>query len=193
MRFRYMFYLDVACVPSECCICCNDYTHMLQKRDVSNVSAVSDVCCKCFIRMLDMLQWPYTYVASVCFKCFNYFKRMLQVFYLDVANVALTHMLQVYILNVCCKCFYLDVAYVQCFTHMLQAYVCKCLICFGHILQQMLMLQVLHDQTREVGVDVVVPSSVREEKLAQWPHMHAQSYVYRSSRWDRAYRRKQVR
>jgi hypothetical protein len=56
MRFRYMFYLDVACVPSECCICCNGYTHMLQKRDVSNVSAVLDVCCKCFIWMLNMLQ-----------------------------------------------------------------------------------------------------------------------------------------
>jgi hypothetical protein len=39
------------------------------------------------------------------------------------------------------------------FTHMLQAYVCKCFIYFGRMLQQMLMLQVLHDQAREVGVD----------------------------------------
>jgi hypothetical protein len=54
---------------------------------VLNVSAVLNVCCKCFIIMLHMLQCPYIYVASVfvnissisdvcCSKCF-----MLQVFH----------------------------------------------------------------------------------------------------------------
>jgi len=43
-----------------------------------------------------MLQWLYTYVANFCSQCFIYF------------------------LDVCCKCVYLDVAYV--FTHMLQVF-----------------------------------------------------------------------
>jgi hypothetical protein len=45
---------------------------------VLNVLAVSEVCCKCFIWMLYMLQWLYTYITSVCFKCFAYFRRILQ-------------------------------------------------------------------------------------------------------------------
>jgi len=45
----------VASVLSGCCICCTGYTRMLQVY-VSNVSAVSNVCCKCFIWMLHMLQ-----------------------------------------------------------------------------------------------------------------------------------------
>jgi hypothetical protein len=80
---------------------------------VSNVSVVSNVCCKCFIWMLHMLQWLYTYVASVCLKCYCCFKRILQVFYLDVAYFAVA-------------------------IHMLQVYVYKCFIRFGCMLQQML-------------------------------------------------------
>jgi hypothetical protein len=38
----------------------------------------SSGCYMCFIWMLYMLQWLYTYVASICFKCFIYFRRMLQ-------------------------------------------------------------------------------------------------------------------
>ena len=86
------------------------------------VSDVSEICCKCFIwilqryiQMLHMLQWLYTYVAIVCSKCFICFRRILQVFYLDVAY---TCMLQVYVLNIsvilnlCCKYIYLNIAYV---------------------------------------------------------------------------------
>ena len=47
-------------------------------------------------RMLHMLQWLYTYVANSYSQCFSAFS------------------------NVCCKCVYLDVAYV--FTHMLQVF-----------------------------------------------------------------------
>jgi len=45
---------------------------------VLNVSIVLNVCCKCFIMMLHMLQWLYIYVATVCFKCFTCFRCMLQ-------------------------------------------------------------------------------------------------------------------
>jgi hypothetical protein len=50
------------------------------------------------------------------------------------------HWLYTYVGSVCFKCF-------SCFKYMLQAYVCKCFIYFGR------MLQVLHDQVREVGTD----------------------------------------
>jgi hypothetical protein len=69
MRFKYMFHLNVSCVLSGYCICCNSYTRMLQMY-VSNVSSNSNVYCKCFIWMLHILQWLYTYVANVCYKCF---------------------------------------------------------------------------------------------------------------------------
>jgi hypothetical protein len=49
--------LQVACVLPKCCICCSDYTRMLQ-----------------------------VYVPNDS-KCFSCFRRMLQVFYLDVAYV----------------------------------------------------------------------------------------------------------
>jgi hypothetical protein len=101
-----------------------------------------------------MLQWLYTYVASVCFKCFTCFKCMLQVFYLGAAYVALAihvrckcmfemfQLFQTYVASIlrgcwlCCKCMFVNVLSVS--------NVCcsKCI-----------MLQVLHDQTREVGAD----------------------------------------
>jgi hypothetical protein len=133
MRFTCLFHLDVVYVA---------ILYILQAY-VSNILAISYVRYKCFIWMLHMLQWLYTYVASVCFSCF---KRMLQAFYLDVAYVALA-------IHVCCKCmfqmFQLFQTYVAsvlsgcCIccsghTHMLQAYVYKCFICFGRMLQQML-------------------------------------------------------
>jgi hypothetical protein len=65
-------------------------------------SNVSKVCCKCFIWILYMLQWLYTYVTSVYSKCFIcFFKRKLQVC-LSGCCIYFTHMLQV---------FYLDVTY----------------------------------------------------------------------------------
>jgi hypothetical protein len=82
--------------------------HMLQAY-ISSVSCVSDVCFKCFIWILHMLQWLYTHVLSICFKCFICFRLMLQVFHLDVAKVDL------------------DIAYVAmtihaCFKHMFQVF-----------------------------------------------------------------------
>jgi hypothetical protein len=60
-----------------------------------------EVCCKCFIWML---QWLYTYVAIFCFQCFICFP------------------------DICCKCVYLDVAYVS---HIcLQVFLFRCYICF---------------------------------------------------------------
>jgi len=84
MHFRcmfHMFHLDVAKVDLVLHILQWLYTY------VSNISAVLNVCCKCFIWML---QWLYMYVTSVCSKCF---RPMLQVFHLDVA----------YVSNICCK------------------------------------------------------------------------------------------
>jgi hypothetical protein len=64
-----LFQTYVASVLSGCCICYTSYTRMLQVY-VSNVSAASNVCCKCFIWML---QCTYT-----CCKCFISFGYMLQ-------------------------------------------------------------------------------------------------------------------
>ena len=82
------------------------------------------------------------YVASVQFKCFSFFRDMLQIFHTDVAKVdQMLHILQwlcMYVANmcpnvssvfsdVCCKCVYLDVAYVshiccECFIWMLRLF-----------------------------------------------------------------------
>jgi hypothetical protein len=76
------------------------------------VSVVSNVCCKCFIWMLHMLQWLYTYVANVfpnvsvvlsrccmflsrCCTCCNGYTRMVQVYILNVSPISC----------VCYKCF----------------------------------------------------------------------------------------
>ena len=95
-----------------------------------------------------MLHWLYTYVAIVYFKYFSCFKRMLQVFYLDVAYVAVA-------IPICCKRMFVNVSFISdvCFS--------KCFV-----------LLVLHNQTREVGVDEGGPACVREAKRARWPHMH---------------------
>jgi hypothetical protein len=45
--------------------------HGCRRCRVSIVSGVSDVCFKCFIQMLCILQWLYMHVASICFKCFS--------------------------------------------------------------------------------------------------------------------------
>jgi hypothetical protein len=77
------------------------------------------------------------HVVSVCFKCFKYFKCMLQVFQMDVVKIdrdvtyvamivhlcckGLLPMFSSVFWDVCCKCIYLDVAYVS---HIC----CKCFI-----------------------------------------------------------------
>jgi hypothetical protein len=79
---------------------------------VSNVLAVSNIHCKCFI-------WNVVYVAvaiHICYKCmfqmFSCFRNMLQVFYLDVAYVAVA-------MHICSKSMF------QMF-HMFQTYVTEC-------------------------------------------------------------------
>jgi hypothetical protein len=65
MRFRCMFrmfYLDVACVLFEYCICCNSYIRMLQVY-VSNVSSISDTATEPMVG-LGGLQPPYRSLAS---------------------------------------------------------------------------------------------------------------------------------
>jgi hypothetical protein len=65
-------------------------------------------CCKCFIWILHMLQWLYTYVARLCF---TYFRHMLQQV-LYVASIFISmhgmfHMFQMYVSYVsseCCMC-----------------------------------------------------------------------------------------
>jgi hypothetical protein len=65
------FHLDVACFHMDvayvavaihvCCKCMFQMFYLFQ-----------DIRCKCFIWMLHMLQWLYTYVTNVCFNCFTF-------------------------------------------------------------------------------------------------------------------------
>jgi hypothetical protein len=130
MRFRCMLHMFYLILQKWiwCCICCNNYTRMLQVY-VSNVSAVLNICCKCFIWMLHMLQWLYTYVASVCFKCFSCFKRTLQVF-----------------LSRCCICC-------SAYTHTLQAYVVNISSVSYICCSKWFMLQMFHEQARQGGAN----------------------------------------
>ena len=99
--------------------------------------------------MVHMLQWPYTHVARVCFKCFRCFRGMLQVFHMhvakvdqDVAHVAMVvnicckrlfQMFHLFFSDICCKCAYLDIAYVS---HIcLQVLLSGCCICFAMALK----------------------------------------------------------
>jgi hypothetical protein len=78
----------VASVLSGCCICYTGYTHMLQMY-VSNVSAISNVCCKFFL--------------SRCLNC-SARTHMLQMYIINVS----------FILDICCsKCFMLQVFHEQ--------------------------------------------------------------------------------
>ena len=108
-------------------------------RDVAHVAIVVHVCCKRPFQMFHllfqmyvasvliwMLHMLHTYVARVCSNCS---RCMLQVFHMDVAKVDhdVAHVamaihvcckrpFQMFYLpfsNVCCKCAYLDVAYVS--------------------------------------------------------------------------------
>jgi hypothetical protein len=132
-----MFHLlqtNVASVSSKCCICYGGYTHLLQAY-VLNISSASDVCCrKCF--HVASVSWvgaggPVDKVGacvhdgccksrSWCRICCNGYTYILQV---PIQNVSST-------LDICCKCFYLDVAYVVMAIHTYIASICfKCFIC----------------------------------------------------------------
>jgi hypothetical protein len=81
-----VFYIDVAKVDM-------DVAQRYVASVYSNVSSVLDVCCKCFVWMLHMFQWIYTYVTSVYSKCFICFRRMLQTYVINVSPVS----------EVCCR------------------------------------------------------------------------------------------
>jgi hypothetical protein len=72
-----MLQLYISNISAVSNVCCNYFIWMLHMLHlyVSNVSAVSNVCCKCFILIL---QCPYTYVANVCCKYFICFGHLLQ-------------------------------------------------------------------------------------------------------------------
>jgi hypothetical protein len=112
-----VFYLNVAYVAMVIHICCSDYTHMLQAY-VSNVSVASDVCCRKWFHGASV-SWagagsPRRRMSSLCVQyeccksrsrcriCYNCYTHMLQI---SIHNVSST-------LDICCKCFYLDIAYI---------------------------------------------------------------------------------
>jgi hypothetical protein len=96
--------------PALRCVVRKKGEKRILQASISSLSNVSEVCCKCFIRMLQkqigmlhMLQWLYTYAANSCSQCFIYF---------------FLHILQVCLFG-CCICFHtynasvlLDVAHV---------------------------------------------------------------------------------
>jgi hypothetical protein len=86
---------------------------MLQAHMFSSVFGISYACCKCFMWMLHMLQWLYTYVASVCSKCFSYFRRMLHGFYLGV----------VYVSHLCCESRCCIIAYICFHTYVTSVFI----------------------------------------------------------------------
>jgi hypothetical protein len=62
---------------SECCICCNTYTCILQVSIQDILSVFSEVCCKCVY--LDV-----AYVSHICYKCLIW---MLHMFSNDFSSV----------------------------------------------------------------------------------------------------------
>jgi hypothetical protein len=144
MHFRCMFHLDVACDSSRCCKSRSNVPYIVMAIHVCCTclfDLFQNVCCKCLIWILHMLQWLYMYVASVClnispvsylcYECFIGMLHMLQ------CCICFRHMLQAYVQNVS----YLDVCCKEClsgccsyYTRMLQTYVFKYFTCFVHML-----------------------------------------------------------
>jgi ABC-type siderophore export system fused ATPase/permease subunit len=108
-----VFHKDVAKVDRDVAHVAIGHTRMFQVY-VLNVSSVLDVCCKCFIWMLQIeMLHIYASVSGV-------FIRMLQVFHLDVCNgytrvfkyfLGILQVFQTHVASVsadsdvCCKCF----------------------------------------------------------------------------------------
>jgi hypothetical protein len=93
---------------SECCTCCNDYTHMFQVY-VSNISLLqvfSSGCCICMHVASVFFKWfqvVHTSVARVSSRMFSYVFNGFQVFQIHVSSVSF----------VCCNCCILDVSKVD--------------------------------------------------------------------------------
>jgi phage-related protein len=106
-------------------VCWTCFISML-KEYVLNVSSVFSLilqqlflCCKCFMWMLHMLQWLYTYVASVLFQMFQ----MLKTYVAHVLSrccICFMHMLEVfhpdiaYVSHIFCKCFIIWMLHMFC-------------------------------------------------------------------------------
>jgi hypothetical protein len=102
----HLFQTYVASVLSVCFICCNGYIRML-KVYVSNVSSISDVCCKCFFSRCVAVTM---HISCKCmFQCFTCFTRMLQ-HVLHVVSVFISgrnmfYAFQMYVSSECCMFF----------------------------------------------------------------------------------------
>jgi hypothetical protein len=134
-----MYISNVLAVSNVCCKCFICMLHMLQWL-YTYVASVFSKCCSCFIWMLHMfvdLQWLYTYVASVCFKCFTCFRRMLQVFC---------------VLSRCCICC-------SGYTHMLQTYVSIVLVCCSRCCSPRALT---HEHAQAARTHLALPISVMQ-------------------------------
>ena len=72
-----------------------------------------------------MLQWAHTFVASLCSQCFICFLQT----YVASVFVWTLHMF----LHICCKCFYLNVAYVLQWVSTVFMCFCKCFRCMFQV------------------------------------------------------------
>jgi hypothetical protein len=98
---------------SRCCTCCNGYTRMIQVY-VRNVLYVSDVCCKCFICMLQKYIWM-LHIHACCKRMFQVF----QVFHTYVACVLSRRCICLQWLHMCFQVFS---GVYMCFRRMLQMF-----------------------------------------------------------------------
>ena len=95
------------------------------------------------------------YVALAIHVCCKCIFQIFQLFQTYVASVVSGVAYAAVAIHICCKRMFVNVSFISdvCFS--------KCFV-----------LPVLHNQTREVGVDEGGPACVREAKRARWPHMH---------------------
>jgi hypothetical protein len=180
MRFICMFYLDIACVSSRCCICCNGihyvasvyfkcfscFKSMLQVfyLNVAYIAMAIDVCCKCMFQMFQLFETYVASVLSICCICCTGYTHMLQVYMFQLFSkvcykcfIWILHMLQwqyTYIASVCLQMFYLFRTYVAA-----NALCCKCCMTMCG----------KWAQTEVVSLGAAVHTCVSEVKRAQRP------------------------
>jgi hypothetical protein len=124
---RYVTSVVYRCCKSRsgCSTCCNGYTHIFQVY-VPNISFVPDVCCKCFIWMLQKYIWMLH--IHTCYK--QIFLSVLRCFIRTFASV----------LFVCCIClqWFFEIFFKwfrKCFGRLFQMFhlssflCCNCCIC----------------------------------------------------------------
>jgi hypothetical protein len=103
-----VFYIDVAKVDWDVALVAKCFRCMLQT-SIQKFSSVSEVCCKCFIWLLHIFQWLYTYVARVYSKYFICFRFILFIWMLHILQWLYTccnhvfqmfHLFQTYVAEV---------------------------------------------------------------------------------------------